>query len=58
MVFKVNQDKNETYIFKEMFSQPDKSVFIMSMFKKVEYHETKNHWMLTKKTKFNNKNPN
>ena len=33
MVFAANQEQNESYTFKDIFLQPDKSYFIISMIK-------------------------
>ena len=58
MVFAVNQEQNESYIFKDMFLQPDKSDSIIEMIKEVEEHEVRNHWTLMKNTEVNNKHKN
>ena len=41
--------KNESYTFKEMLLQPDKSYFIISMIKEVEEQEAISHWTIMKK---------
>ena len=55
MVFASNQEKNESYNFKDMFLQPDKSDFILSTIKEAGSHETKSHWTLMKNSEVNNK---
>ena len=58
MVFAENQEQNQSYTFKDMLLQPDKSDFIIAIVKEVEVHEVINHWKLMKKSKVNNKHKN
>ena len=43
MEFSANQEKNESYTFKDMLLQPDKSDLIPSTIKEVESHEARSH---------------
>ena len=38
MVFEANQEQNESYTFKDMLFQSDKSNFFLSVIKEVEAH--------------------
>ena len=58
MLFAANQEQNETYTFKDVFLQPDKSDFILAMIKEVEAHEARSHWTLMKNSEFNHKHKN
>ena len=42
-IFEENQEKNESYTFKDMLLQPDKSNFILAIVKEVEAHEAINY---------------
>ena len=55
MVFEENQEKNESYTFKDMLLQPDKPYLITSMINYVESHETRSHWKSMKESVVNNK---
>ena len=55
MEFSANQEKNESYTFKDMLLQPDKSDLIPSTIKEVESHEARSHWTLMKNSEVNNK---
>ena len=58
MVFSENQEQKESYIFKDMMFQPDKSYFILAMIKQVGEHESRNNLTLMKKSEVNNKHKN
>ena len=48
MIFTENKFKNETYIFKYMLSQTDKSDSILAILEYMEDNETCNHLTFTK----------
>ena len=48
MVFVANQEQNETYTFKDMLSQPDKSISSMEIPKEVDSNEILSHLILLK----------
>ena len=50
--------KHESYTFKDMLLQPDKSYFIISTIKEVEYHKAISNWTLMKNSEVNNKHKN
>ena len=58
MVFEENQKQNESYTFKDIFFQPNKSDFSLAMIKEVESHEYRSRWTLMIKGEFNNKHKN
>ena len=58
IVIASNQEQNGSYAFKEILLQPGRSDFILAMIKKVESHESINHWTLMKKIKVNNNHKN
>ena len=49
MVFAENKEQNESYTFKDMLLQPEKSDLIIAMIKEVKAHEAISHWTLMKK---------
>ena len=51
MVLAENQKRNESYTFKDILLQPEKSYFILSIINEVEEHEAISHWILMKKMK-------
>ena len=53
MVFAENQERNESYIFKDMLLQPYKSDFIIDTIKEVEAHKSIIYWALMKTREFN-----
>ena len=48
MVFEENQQKNESYTFKEMLLQTEKSYLVLAMIKEVEEHGAISNWTLMK----------
>ena len=54
MIFIENQEKNESYTFKDILLQPDKSNFIISMMKEVEEHKAIINWTLMKNIEVKN----
>ena len=58
LVFAENQEQNESYTFRKILLQPDKSYFILSIIKEVESHGSINHGTLTKNSEVNNKRKN
>ena len=58
MVFAENQEKNESYTFKDMWLQPEKSYIILAIIKEVEANESRSHWTLMKNSEVNNKQEN
>ena len=49
MVLAENQKRNESYTFKDILLQTEKSYFILSIINEVEEHEAISHWILMKK---------
>ena len=43
MFLEENQEQNESYIFKDMFLQPDKSDLIIAIVKEVEAHSSRSN---------------
>ena len=58
MVFAENQEQNESYTFKGMLLQPDRSYFILDIIKEVEAQESRSHWTYMKNIEVNNKHKN
>ena len=48
MIFADNQEQNESYNFRYMLLQPEKSDFVLAMIKEVETHKSRSHWALMK----------
>ena len=51
-------NKNESYTFKDILLEPDKSDFVISTIKEVEEQKAINHWTLMKNSEVNNKHKN
>ena len=58
MLFAENQEQSESYTFKEMLLQADKSYLIIDMIKEAEAHKTRSHFTPMKNSEVNNKHKN
>ena len=58
MVFAEKQEQNESYIFKDVLLQSDKSNLILDIIKEVKAHKDRSHWKFMKNSEVNNKHKN
>ena len=55
MVFTANKEQIESYTFKDMLLQPNKSYFLLAMIKYIEAQKSRSFWTLMKNSEVNNK---
>ena len=48
--YSTEQSGNDVYTFKEMLKQPDKNEFIKAMMAEIKDHESRQHWVLFKRS--------